>query len=84
MEKNSDLFCNKSLGGSARRYLAPFWRLFDILQTSVYVATRLDCQTSFFSGQQHKKSLKLTYGGKLEESEGCNYFFVVFYVIESK
>ena len=31
----TDLLCNKSLGGSARRYLAPFRRNFDTLLTSV-------------------------------------------------
>ena len=48
----SDLFCNKSLGGSARRYLAPFWRHFRTLLRSVFFSTTSDGVTSFFSRQQ--------------------------------
>ena len=48
MVKFNDLFCNKSLGRSARRYLAPFRRYFDILLTSVFISTTLDGVTSFF------------------------------------
>ena len=67
---------------------------FDILLASVFVATTLDGVTSFFLSQQRKKcmltaALVNTVGGislcddeKLEESEGYNYFFVIFYVLE--
>ena len=48
MVKHSDLFCNKSLGGSARRYLAPFRRHVDAFLTSVIFSTALDGVTSFF------------------------------------
>ena len=54
MEKEIDLFSNKSLGGSARRYLGPFRRQFDTLWTSVFIGTTLDGLTSFFSSQQRK------------------------------
>ena len=95
MEKTSDLFCNKYLGGSVRRYLAPFQRHFD---TAVFVATTYGGLKSFFSGQQRKNAcnisvtvktvggISLCDGGKLpkKESEGYNYCFVVFYVLESK
>ena len=54
MVKFNDLFCNKSLGRSARRYLAPFRRYLDTLLTSVFVSTTLDGVTSFFSCQQRK------------------------------
>ena len=47
MVKPSDLLCNKSLGGSARCYLALFRRHFDTLLTSIFVSTTLDCVTSF-------------------------------------
>ena len=97
MVKLGDLFCNKSLGGSARRYLAPFRRHADSLLTSVIVSTALDGVTSFFSRQQRKKcmlnnsvtvktvgGISLCDGGQFEESEGYNYFYVVFYVLELK
>ena len=38
-----------TLGGSARRYMAPFWRHFDTLLTSVCISTTLDGETSVFS-----------------------------------
>ena len=40
--KTSDLFWNKSQGGCARRYLAPFRRHSETLLTSVFVAMTLD------------------------------------------
>ena len=96
MVKFSDLFCNKSLGGTARRFLAPFRRHFDT-SLEVFVSLTLDGVTLFFSCQQRKKCMltnsvtvktvgwvSLCDDGQLEESEGCNYFFVVFYVLESK
>ena len=51
MEKTSDLFRNKSLGGSARRYLVSYQRHFDTLLMSVFVAMTLDGLTSFFPSQ---------------------------------
>ena len=50
-------FSDKSLGGSARRYLAPFRRHFDNLLTSVFVSKTLDGVTSFFLSQQRKKCM---------------------------
>ena len=96
--KFSDLFCNKSLGGSARRYLVLFRHHFDTLLTSVFISTTTDGVTSFFSRQQCKLCMYVivsvlvnTVGGiclfdgrKLEESEGYNYCFIAFYVLESK
>ena len=95
MVKLSDLFCNKSLGGSAERYLAPFRRHVDALLTSVIVSTALDGVTSFSRINNVRNACKqqcykivggisLCDGRQLEESEGYNYFFVVFYVLESK
>ena len=77
MVKLSDLLCNKSLGRSARRYLAPFRRHFDTLLSSVFVSTTLD-------GVTFSHGISVFDGGKIEESEGYNSFFVVFYVLESK
>ena len=86
----------KSLGGSAQRYLAPFQRHFYTLLTFVFISTTLDGVMSFFSRQQRKKymqtsalvktvgGISLCDGGKLDETEGYNHFFVVFYVFESK
>ena len=68
----------------------PFRRHFDILLTSVFVVTTLDGLTLFFSRQQCKKCMEtvcgisLRNGGKLEESEGYNYFFTAFCVLQSK
>ena len=97
MVKFSDLFCNKSLGSSGQHYLAPFQRHSNTLLMSELVSMTLDGVTSFFSCQQRKKihvndritvktvdGNSLCDGRKLEESEGYNYFFVVFYVLESK
>ena len=42
------LFCNKSLGESARRNLAPSRHYFDTLLTPVFVATTFDGLKSFF------------------------------------
>ena len=55
--ENSDLFCNKSLGGRARHDLVPFRRHFDTLLTAVFFATTLDGLTSFFTNQQRKKCM---------------------------
>ena len=57
--QTSDLFCNKSLAGSARRDLAPFRRHFDTFLTSVFVATILDGLTLFLSHQQRKKCMEI-------------------------
>ena len=90
MVKLSDVLCNKSLGGSARRYLAPFRRHADALLTSVIASTALDDVTSFFLRVNISVTIKtvggisLCDGGQLEEPEGYNYFFVIFYVLESK
>ena len=46
--KKCDLFCNKSLGGSMRRYLAPFRRCFDTLLTSILLSATLGRATCFF------------------------------------
>ena len=52
------VFCNKSLGGSARRYLAPFRRHFDTLLTSVFVTATLDGLTSIFSVHNVRNACK--------------------------
>ena len=65
MVKFSDLFGNKSLGGSARRYLAPLRRHFDTLLTSVFVSTTLDGVTSLFSRQQRKKCIYFIVSGEM-------------------
>ena len=59
-----------------------FWHLADISLCCHGISV-----TSFFLSQQLKTSvggISLCDGGKLEESEGYNYFFIVFYVLESK
>ena len=96
MVKLSDLLCNKSLGGSARRYLAPFRCHFVTLLRSVFVSTTLDGVTSFSHVNNVRNACKrqrysqtvgeisVFDGGKFEESEGYNSLFVVFYVLESK
>ena len=54
----SDLFCNKSLSGSAQRYLAQFRRNFDTLLTSVFVSLTLDGVTSLFQVNNVKNACK--------------------------
>ena len=65
-------------------YMAPFQHHFDTLLTSVFVSMMLDSVTLFFSRQKHKKHKHVFDGRKLEESEGYNYLFIIFYVLESK
>ena len=97
MDKLSDILCNKSLGGNARRYLAPFRRHFDTpadVNLSFYNVRR--CNVVFLTSttlEMHVNvsvtvktfgGISLFDGGKFEKSKGYNYIFVVFYVLESK
>ena len=94
--KKYDLFCNKSLGGSTRRYLASFQRHFDTLLMSVFVSMTFDGVTWFSSTttlEMHVNisvtvktvgGISLFAGRKLGESEGYNYFFVIYYLLELK
>ena len=47
MVKSSDILRDKSLGGLACRYLAPFGRHFDFFVTSIFISMTLDGVTSF-------------------------------------
>ena len=69
-----------------RRYLAPFRRHFDTLLTSIFVSTTLDNVNNAKMHVNNNVAVKtvggisLCHGGKLEESDGYNYFYVVFHV----
>ena len=86
MEKTSDLFCNKSLGWSMRRSGAvsmSFWyfayislRCYDIKQSNI-----IFLQSAM---QEIHVNISITVKTVDGISLGCNYFFIVFYVLESK
>ena len=97
MVKLSDILCNKSLGGNARRLSGAFptsFRHAADVSLSFYDA-RL-CNVVFLTSamlEMHVNvsvtvktfgGISLFDGGKFEKSKGYNYIFVVFYVLESK
>ena len=96
MSKLGAVAHNKSLGGSALRYLVPFRRRFDTADVSLRCHNFKRPNVIFLeptTKETHENisvtvktvgGISLCDGGKLKESEGYNYFFVVFCVLKSK
>ena len=92
MVKFSDIFRDKSLGGLARRYLAPFGLHFDFLVTSCFISMTLDVLALKTYEMHVNASITVNVvggvsscnGGKLEEIWRIQRFFVVSCVLESK
>ena len=95
MVKSSDILRDKSLGGLAWRYLAPFGHHVDFLVTSVFISMTLDGVLLFSRIKTYEIHVNASItvkvvggisscnGRKLEKSEGYNCFFVVSCVLES-
>ena len=93
--KFSDLFCNKSLVGATLSGIIPtlFWH-YACVSTHFHNIRR--CNIVFLASTMYEMHVSISvtiktvggisffHGGKFEKSEGYNYLFVIFYVLELK